>query len=281
MKKLNVNTVVIPVFLFLLGVIFTGYYLFLLPSDLSQALNLPNVDAASDVINNVRIFIGIEFVLGVISILLLFNFYQKKKEENLDMVSNYSNRKYKNENNGGAETEDYADLTENEIKVKNLQKMIDPKTEIKKNLDKLISAMCKEVEASQAAIFVIGSTGKKRILRMVTSYAYYIPESQTVEFELGEGLTGQAAKEGKLVNITAVPDGYIQIFSGLGKATPNNLVLVPFKKENKVLGVLEISSFKNVNSAQEDYLQKAAVLFTEIIQKEMKFEEVEVVNPEN
>ena len=112
----------------------------------------------------------------------------------------------------------------------------------------------KELDACQAAYFVAEKRQGKEILKLQASFAYHIPESQEVVFDFGEGLAGQVAMEGKLVNVKNVPDGYISILSGLGKATPSHLVIVPFKSNGKVKAVLEIASFKEFDAEDEKFL---------------------------
>lgn len=116
------------------------------------------------------------------------------------------------------------------------------------------SHLAKEMSASQAAYFSVTNRDGKNLLKLTASFAYHVPESQEVVFEFGEGLTGQAAVEGKPVNIKKIPDGYITALSGLGKATPSNLMILPIKHNGKVKGVLELSSFTEFSSEDEEYL---------------------------
>jgi len=116
------------------------------------------------------------------------------------------------------------------------------------------SHLAKEMNASQAAYFSVQNRNGKNVLKLTASFAYHIPESQEVIFEFGEGLTGQAAVEGKAVNLKKIPDGYITALSGLGKATPSNLMILPIKNNGKIKGVLELSSFTEFSPEDEEYL---------------------------
>jgi putative methionine-R-sulfoxide reductase with GAF domain len=118
----------------------------------------------------------------------------------------------------------------------------------------LVSKLATELEACQVAYFLAESRNGKKMLKLTASFAYHVPESQEVVFEFGEGLSGQVAVEGKLVNIKNVPDGYITVISGLGKATPSNLAIVPFVKNGNVVAVMEIASFKEIDKQDEAYL---------------------------
>jgi hypothetical protein len=119
----------------------------------------------------------------------------------------------------------------------------------------LTNMLVKELEACQAAFFTVEKRNNIDVLKLTSSFAYHIPESQEVVYEFGEGLLGQTAMEGKPNNIKSVPDGYIQVFSGLGKTTPNHLFILPFKKDNKVNAVLELASFKEFDTETEKFLR--------------------------
>ena len=54
------------------------------------------------------------------------------------------------------------------------------------------------------------------------------------EFAIGEGLVGQCALEKEKILLTNVPQGYVKISSGLGKAKPANLIILPMVFENNV-----------------------------------------------
>ena len=119
-----------------------------------------------------------------------------------------------------------------------------------------IWGLCKELEASQG-IFYVAKTREDgvHILTMVASYAYHLPETSKLEFEFGEGLAGQVAKEGKLINLSTVPEGYLTILSGLGQSSPRSLCIVPLKKNEAVFAVLELASFKKFTQEDVELLQ--------------------------
>jgi putative methionine-R-sulfoxide reductase with GAF domain len=119
----------------------------------------------------------------------------------------------------------------------------------------LTKLLVKELDVCQAAFFTAEKRNNLDVLKLTSSFAYHIPESQEVIFEFGEGLLGQAAMEGKPNNIKNVPNGYIQVLSGLGKATPNHLFMLPFKRDNKVTAVLELASFKEFDAETEQFLK--------------------------
>jgi signal transduction protein with GAF and PtsI domain len=134
---------------------------------------------------------------------------------------------------------------------------------LKQALEKALRAVCNELEACQGAVYLADEAEGKRFIELQAGYAYYQPESQRLIYEFGEGLAGQVAKEGQLINLTSVPDNYITVLSGLGKASPNHLIIAPIIDESDptihtVRGVIEIASFKVFSTYEEELVRKAA-----------------------
>jgi signal transduction histidine kinase/CheY-like chemotaxis protein/methyl-accepting chemotaxis protein len=94
-----------------------------------------------------------------------------------------------------------------------------------------------------------------RRLKLIASYAYLHRKGNGNEFQIGDGLVGQAALEQKTLVIAKVPnDYYIQIQSGLGKALPRSLLIQPVMYENTLKGVIELASFKTITEQQQDLI---------------------------
>jgi signal transduction protein with GAF and PtsI domain len=117
-----------------------------------------------------------------------------------------------------------------------------------------IWTLAKHFEASQGAFFIAKEKEGIRFLDFTAGYAYHIPDSETITFEFGEGLSGQVAKSGKLINLKTVPDGYITILSGLGSSTPKSMLIYPIVYNEKVVAVFELASFKNFEEEDEKFI---------------------------
>lgn len=95
-------------------------------------------------------------------------------------------------------------------------------------------------------------------LKMVGSYAYTRRKGISNQMTVGQGLVGQAVLEKKTMIVTDVPDDYIAVQSGLGNAVPRNIMIVPFQYEGRVIGVLELGSFREFDDLQLEFLEKAS-----------------------
>ena len=122
--------------------------------------------------------------------------------------------------------------------------------------------ICKQLEAGQGAFYEIKEGSGTRWVELTGGYALSIGENTTIKFDIGEGLIGQSAAEGKTLYIDEVPEGYMKIASGLGMASPRFLLITPVKKDDKVVGVMEVSTFKALNETQRKFVEDAAQLLS-------------------
>lgn len=106
-------------------------------------------------------------------------------------------------------------------------------------------------------------------LKLLSAYAYQERKHLSNRFRLGEGLVGQSALEKQRILLTHVPDDYIKISSGLGEATPLNIIVLPAIFEDQVVAVIELASlyrFEEIHLHFLDQLTESiAILFTSII----------------
>ncbi len=93
-------------------------------------------------------------------------------------------------------------------------------------------------------------------LQLFASYAYGKNSKMNQEFALGEGLVGQCAVNKERILLTNVPKDYIKISSGLGKANPINLVILPVLFEKEIKAVIELASFDSFSETHLDFLSQ-------------------------
>jgi signal transduction histidine kinase/CheY-like chemotaxis protein len=96
-------------------------------------------------------------------------------------------------------------------------------------------------------------------------------------FALGEGLPGQAAVERKTIILCEIPADYIQICSGLGKASPRALAVVPIAGQQRVLAIIEAASFGALTDQQRALLDETAamvVLRLEVLLRNLRTREL-------
>ncbi|MBM1145039.1 response regulator [Alcanivorax sp. ZXX171] len=97
-------------------------------------------------------------------------------------------------------------------------------------------------------------------LRLSSAYAMQRRKQLANEFALGESLVGQCALEKKSIVLEEVPEDYMVVGSGTGKAVPRNVVVLPVIHEDELKGVLEIGSFQPLSDAELQFLEQGAAV---------------------
>jgi GAF domain-containing protein len=75
------------------------------------------------------------------------------------------------------------------------------------------------------------------------TFAYYNDEAPH-SFKIGEGISGQVAKDKKAMFLNDLPSKSLMIVSGLGQIEVNNLAIIPILKDDNAVGLIEIATFK-------------------------------------
>ncbi|MCK5876469.1 MAG: CHASE3 domain-containing protein, partial [Candidatus Marithrix sp.] len=109
------------------------------------------------------------------------------------------------------------------------------------------------LEAQVGAFYIVEEETR---IKLFASYAYNQRKGLPNEFQLGEGLVGQAVLEKQKILVTDVPENYISIQSGTGEAVPKNILVMPFMYENNVKGAIEIASFHEFTPTQLELLEQ-------------------------
>ncbi|CAG7638633.1 Sensor histidine kinase RcsC [Paenibacillus solanacearum] len=109
---------------------------------------------------------------------------------------------------------------------------------------KLISHIAPLLNATYGVIYIVtGKAGQQRIVKLA-SYASSGENAGFDGFRVGEGLVGQCVLENRMFHLTDVPVDYIHISSGLGKASPKDVLIAPIAYEGQVIAVLELATLE-------------------------------------
>jgi CheY-like chemotaxis protein len=130
--------------------------------------------------------------------------------------------------------------------------------------NRILSELGPLVEAHYGAFYLAqretetakGAERDDIVLELLAGYAYKKPKHLANIFRPGEGLVGQCALEKQRILLTEVPDDYIKISSGLGEATPKNIVVLPVLFEGGVQAVIELASFKPFSDISIAFLDR-------------------------
>jgi HAMP domain-containing protein/signal transduction histidine kinase/CheY-like chemotaxis protein len=122
----------------------------------------------------------------------------------------------------------------------------------------IMSEVTPMVNAQHGGFFLAEATsdGSPELV-LAASYGYTPRRSDLHDrFLIGEGLVGQSAFERKTIAIADVPPGYIKVGSGLGDATPADILVMPVLFEDQVLGVIELASMRPFSEPHRDFLDR-------------------------
>jgi HAMP domain-containing protein/CheY-like chemotaxis protein/putative methionine-R-sulfoxide reductase with GAF domain len=127
-----------------------------------------------------------------------------------------------------------------------------------KAVSRLVMSELTPLVGAQLGAFFMAEAGadSEPQLRLIASYAFTQRKGVATIYGLGEGIVGQAALERKSILVTQAPDDYITIASGLGKAAPVNIIVLPVLFEDQVMAVIELASFTPYSDAHLTFLEQ-------------------------
>ena len=121
----------------------------------------------------------------------------------------------------------------------------------------VMSELAPLVSAQHGVFYIMDETaGSEPRLKLLSAYAYKERKNLATQWKIGEGMVGQCAYEKQRILLTNVPDDYVQITSGLGSATPLNIVVLPIVFEGKVKAVIELASFERYSATHQAFLDQ-------------------------
>ncbi|HXA41259.1 MAG TPA: HAMP domain-containing protein, partial [Phenylobacterium sp.] len=121
----------------------------------------------------------------------------------------------------------------------------------------VLSELAPLINAQHAVFYVsdLDAEGQE-VLNLAATYAFNNRKHLANSFKLREGLIGQCAYEKSRILLTNVPADYVQISSGLGEASPQNIIVLPALFEGDVKAVIELATIGDFNETQQAFLDQ-------------------------
>ena len=117
----------------------------------------------------------------------------------------------------------------------------------------LLSELAPLINAQQGVIYQMGQ--EENDLVLLSTFAD-TPEGYVREVRIGEGLVGQCASEKRRMLITELPKKTAPIRSGLFKAVPKNVIVLPVLFEDRVKAVIELASLSSFTASHLAFLEQ-------------------------
>ena len=212
-----------------------------------------------ELIKQISIFVYILIVIASSFVLLnlIGKIYAEKPKEKTKIV--YKNFKKEKEKTDNTEKK-HKDV----IKKLSTEALID--LDLIDNHEKFSETLLRNF--SKTFNIVQGVVYVKNKDSFVTSNTYAFYKTETAKsFQIGEGITGQVAKNQKFLYIDNVPKNYITVLSGLGDGSPKYLAFIPIISKDKTIAVIEFTMFEKLPNPTENIFNSIAQKLTPLFEK--------------
>jgi CheY-like chemotaxis protein len=121
--------------------------------------------------------------------------------------------------------------------------------------DKALRVLVDQLNARVGAIY---ATEPDDELRQIAGHALVPSGDRDRVARLGDGLTGQAAREDRAVHLRNVPPDYLDIGSATGRTRPRELVIAPASIDGAVQAVTELGFLHRLDAAELGVVTRAS-----------------------
>jgi len=241
---------------FFVAVLLTTYFLFTLPNDLVYRGGMIDAGRATGVYAKLFIVIGLAFAFCYAAI----HYLQLSKKETIVYLDK------KNEDSTSRGSRVGTNQSQSAFDAILLRNAINKAKTKEEKWQEGLNQLCHQLNAGQGALYAVSTQGNTKQVDLKSGFALVLAEDEKVpSFELGEGLIGQVAATGKSLYLDELPEGYAsRIESGLGAALPKFLFILPLKKENEIMGVVEVALFTALSETDRKQALEAGSILAEI-----------------
>jgi PAS domain S-box-containing protein len=134
--------------------------------------------------------------------------------------------------------------------------LIEYNTDLQILSEAVISELIKYLSASHGAMYIANHDLPEEPLEMIACYAYGYKKFRQVSILKGEGLIGQVYQEKRTLQLSDVPEDYVQLITGLGQSKPRTLLITPLKMNDQVYGVVEMASHKPFQTFEVAFIEE-------------------------
>ncbi|GAB4398962.1 MAG: hypothetical protein OHK0053_18400 [Microscillaceae bacterium] len=124
----------------------------------------------------------------------------------------------------------------------------------------IIRYLVNYLDIHQGGIFALQTSEEgEEMLVLKAAYAFGRNKYPVKQFRFGEGLVGEVWRERDLAYVTDVPENYAEITSGLGRAKPRCLLMMPLiTSDSQVIGVIELAAFEEIEAYKIEFIRRVS-----------------------
>lgn len=138
----------------------------------------------------------------------------------------------------------------------NFSEILRDKGELKEYTRRIVSNLVKYLQANQGSLFIATKNEEdERCMELMACYAYDKQKFVEKRIMEGQGILGQCMLEHEFIYLAEIPANYIKITSGLGEATPRNLIVMPLMFNDEFYGLVEMAFFNEVLPHEIEFLK--------------------------
>ncbi|MFW5821130.1 MAG: GAF domain-containing protein, partial [Bacteroidota bacterium] len=124
---------------------------------------------------------------------------------------------------------------------------------------RIIKKLVYYLEASHGLLFIINTEDNEdKFYELAAAFAYDRRKFLNKQIRPGEGLTGTCALEKQSIYLTDIPEGYLEVTTGLGESRPASLLIVPLIYEEESMGIMEIASMRTLHEHEINFTEHVA-----------------------
>lgn len=130
---------------------------------------------------------------------------------------------------------------------------------LEKHAENIIINLTNFLNVNQGGLFIYNDeNANKPTINLLACFAFERVKYIEKSIQPGEGLIGSCFTEKETIYLTNIPEDFPNIISGLGGAKPKSVLIVPLKVDDKVLGVIELISFSEMEKHEIEFVEKIA-----------------------
>ncbi len=139
--------------------------------------------------------------------------------------------------------------------------------------EQTLSYLIQYLEARMGMVYLVDNN----ILKLTSTYAYHDRTGNFSSIKIGEGLIGQAAKEGTLIEFSGIKENAPMYNSGLYEEIPNYLLALPMKFNNEVNGVIVLASMEKFSKEKREFILQATEIISVAISSAITRKKIETL----
>jgi methyl-accepting chemotaxis protein len=153
-----------------------------------------------------------------------------------------------------------SDKKKQEEKFKNeglliISKILRDNTDLKELAKQLLSAIIKQINIQQGAIFLVNIYKEEQYLYPLVFQSYSKEQKARQRIMLGEGILGTAVEKKEIIYLDNIPTDYAKVRSGLGETSIKTLLIVPLVFNQKIIGAIELGSLFKIDDYKINFVK--------------------------